>query len=90
VQFQRVVQVQAAGFGSGYLIAPRLVLTAAHLLVSDGAAAEQVTVSLPGTDADCPAAVRWWRYDTAGPVDAALLDRCAATSGGARSAGGGA
>ncbi|WP_435177504.1 hypothetical protein [Actinacidiphila sp. bgisy145] len=74
MQFQRVVQVQAAGFGSGYLIAPRLVLTAAHLLARDGAAPGQVAVSLPGTDADCPAAVRWWRYDAAGPVDAALLE----------------
>ena len=46
MQIQQVVQVRAEAFGSGYLIAPRLVLTAAHLLPA-GAAESSVTVSVP-------------------------------------------
>ncbi|WP_369244645.1 trypsin-like peptidase domain-containing protein [Streptomyces sp. R41] len=71
MQTQQVVQVRAASFGSGYLIAPRLVLTAAHLLpplnVQGG-----ITVSLPESAGRSPAKVRWRRYDDT--VDAALLE----------------
>jgi hypothetical protein len=72
MQAQRVVQVRAASFGSGYLIAPRLVLTAAHLLPRNDEGG--ITVSLPGSDVRSLATVRWRRYDETGPVDAALLE----------------
>ncbi|PIM73374.1 hypothetical protein CTU88_06290 [Streptomyces sp. JV178] len=68
----QVVQVRAgAGFGSGYLVAPRLVLTAAHLVPpeADGA----ITVSLPGGTERFPVVVRW-RRDDGETVDAALLE----------------
>ncbi|MEU5242621.1 tetratricopeptide repeat protein, partial [Streptomyces asoensis] len=62
------------GFGSGYLIAPRLVLTAAHVLEGvDQAAQTPVTVCLPDTgEREFAAAVRWQRWDD--EVDAALLE----------------
>ncbi|HEV7651065.1 MAG TPA: trypsin-like peptidase domain-containing protein [Actinophytocola sp.] len=63
----QVVQVRGAGFGSGYLIAPRLVLTAAHNLPAGAAG---ITVSLWGSAGRSPAQVRW-RDDT---LDAALLE----------------
>lgn len=69
---KQVVQVRGgAGFGSGYLIAPRLVLTAAHLVPpeADGV----ITVSLPGEPARFPVVVRW-RRDDGETVDAALLE----------------
>ncbi|MFI1395924.1 tetratricopeptide repeat protein [Streptomyces sp. NPDC020681] len=71
MQEKQVVQVRSASFGSGYLIAPRLVLTAAHLLrpqdVEGG-----ITVSLPESAVRSPAKVRWRRHDDT--VDAALLE----------------
>ncbi|MER6640996.1 tetratricopeptide repeat protein, partial [Streptomyces microflavus] len=62
------------GFGSGYLVGPRLVLTAAHVLDQvDPGASSPVTVSLPGTeDREFPAVVRWQRTDDT--VDAALIE----------------
>ncbi|QNE73913.1 hypothetical protein F0344_04230 [Streptomyces finlayi] len=68
-----VVQVRSvAGFGSGYLIAPRLVLTAAHVVPSPHAPGE-VTVALAESDVRYPAVVRWRGLDDDG-VDAALLE----------------
>ncbi|MFF2161931.1 trypsin-like peptidase domain-containing protein [Streptomyces sp. NPDC058175] len=57
--------------GSGYLIAPRLVLTAAHLLPPPATRAE-ITVALRGSADPFPALVRWRRLDET--VDAALLE----------------
>ncbi|MGW2226348.1 P-loop NTPase [Streptomyces formicae] len=63
---RRVAVVEAAGQGSGYLLAPRLVLTAQHVLGDH----TQATVQTPGgTSANCQ--VVWARSD--GPYDAALL-----------------
>src|ERR1044072_1133409 len=47
MQHEQVVKVHGARFGSGYLIAPRLVLTAAHLLGPRGEAA--VSLQSAGT-----------------------------------------
>ncbi|MFG2329972.1 trypsin-like peptidase domain-containing protein [Streptomyces sp. NPDC048604] len=86
MEMDRAVQIRArrgdgpARFGSGYLVAPRLVLTAAHVVPPDAA---DVTVTLPGpglvADADTDAeprpwraAVRWRREDRT--ADAALLE----------------
>lgn len=69
MQTKQVVQVRAAGFGSGYLIAPRLVLTAAHLVPAPH---ERAEITLPQTAARSSAVVRWRRYDNT--VDAALLE----------------
>ncbi|MGA6152069.1 tetratricopeptide repeat protein, partial [Stenotrophomonas sp. NPDC087984] len=83
MEFDRRVQIRVArlkdgkrtrGFGSGYLLAPRLVLTAAHVLDDlDPAAGEPVTVSLPdAAEQEFPAVVCWQRKgDT---VDAALIE----------------
>ncbi|MFC7986592.1 tetratricopeptide repeat protein [Streptomyces sp. NPDC057336] len=62
------------GFGSGYLIAPRLVLTAAHVFDgADRAARAPVTVCLPDTGGrEFSAIVRWQRWDK--KVDAALVE----------------
>ncbi|MFD4344559.1 tetratricopeptide repeat protein [Streptomyces coelicoflavus] len=62
------------GFGSGYLIAPRLVLTAAHVLEEmEPAARAPVTVCLPDTGGrEFQATVRWRRSDKT--VDAALVE----------------
>ncbi|MFA7764351.1 tetratricopeptide repeat protein [Streptomyces sp. NRRL S-448] len=81
MEFDRRVQIRVprpgsteVGFGSGYLVAPRLVLTAAH--VTDGAPVNQkgaVTVSRPDVDErEFAATVRWQRKDEA--VDAALVE----------------
>ncbi|WP_367132209.1 MULTISPECIES: tetratricopeptide repeat protein [Streptomyces] len=83
MEFDRRVQIRVdrlkggkktRGFGSGYLVAPRLVLTAAHVLDDlDLAAGEPVTVSLPDTgEREYHAAVCWQRKD--GAVDAALIE----------------
>ncbi|WP_327257092.1 tetratricopeptide repeat protein [Streptomyces sp. NBC_01244] len=83
MEFDRRVQIRVArlkdgkrtrGFGSGYLLAPRLVLTAAHVLDDlDPAAGQPVTVSLPDAgEQEFPAVVCWQRKgDT---VDAALIE----------------
>src|SRR4051812_40041782 len=63
---EQVAQVRGAGFGSGYLIAPRLVLTAAHNLAQAG----ELTVSLRGSATQSPATPRW-RDDA---LDAALVE----------------
>ncbi|MEV8287210.1 tetratricopeptide repeat protein [Streptomyces niveus] len=83
MEFDRRVQIRVdrlkdgkrtRGFGSGYLVAPRLVLTAAHVLDDlDPDAGEPVTVSLPDTgEREFSAVVRWQRTD--GAVDAALIE----------------
>ncbi|MFB6690065.1 tetratricopeptide repeat protein, partial [Streptomyces virginiae] len=83
MEFDRRVQVRVdrlkdgkrtKGFGSGYLVAPRLVLTAAHVLNDlDPAAADPVTVSLPDAgEQEFTATVRWHRNDDT--VDAALIE----------------
>ncbi|MFI6245389.1 tetratricopeptide repeat protein [Streptomyces sp. NPDC051016] len=61
-------------FGSGYLIAPRLVLTAAHILDHvDPDADTPVTVALPHiSEQEFPAVVRWKGPDER--VDAALIE----------------
>ncbi|MET7620348.1 tetratricopeptide repeat protein [Streptomyces sp. NPDC005408] len=71
MQEKQVVQVRSASFGSGYLIAPRLVLTAAHLLPPQDVQGG-ITVSLPDSAVRSPARVRWRRCDDT--VDAALLE----------------
>ncbi|MEU9088474.1 tetratricopeptide repeat protein [Streptomyces sp. NPDC048357] len=81
MEFDRRVQIwvprpgsDEEGFGSGYLVAPRLALTAAH--VTDGAPGTQqgaVTVSRPDVDErEFPATVCWRRKDEV--VDAALIE----------------
>ncbi|MCB5163537.1 hypothetical protein LG634_01565 [Streptomyces bambusae] len=56
-------------FGSGYLVTPRLVLTAAHVVAGQG----RITVCLPDHGPQRhPAEVRWRRHDHA--CDAALLE----------------
>ncbi|BBC30837.1 hypothetical protein SGFS_021310 [Streptomyces graminofaciens] len=81
VELDRRVQIRVRkpgkdkrGFGTGYLLAPRLVLTAAHVL--DGMSAvgrDAVTVSRPDVgDEEFPAAVCWQRNDDM--VDAALIE----------------
>ncbi|MFE7268870.1 tetratricopeptide repeat protein, partial [Streptomyces sp. NPDC057592] len=83
MEFDRRVQIRVdrlkdgkrtRGFGSGYLVAPRLVLTAAHVLDDlDPAAEEPVKVSLPDTgEQQFTGSVRWQRTD--GAVDAALIE----------------
>jgi tetratricopeptide (TPR) repeat protein len=73
----RVVQVRVRpSFGTGYLIGPGLVLTAAHVVMSaDGAPATGATVQAPG-QAPAAGTVVWWRRDDS--VDAALLRIAAA------------
>lgn len=62
------------GFGSGYVVAPRLVLTAAHVLDHlDPDAENSMTVTLSDTSVrEFPAVVRWQRMDDT--VDAALIE----------------
>ncbi|WP_339131866.1 tetratricopeptide repeat protein [Streptomyces sp. f51] len=83
MEFDRRVQIRIRksggdkqGFGSGYLIAPRLVLTASHVV--DGmnhADPDALRVSRPGASGqEFPAAVRWRRLDEM--VDAALIEIC--------------
>ncbi|GAA3151329.1 hypothetical protein GCM10010521_43640 [Streptomyces rameus] len=62
-------------FGSGYLLAPRLVLTAAHILGDNEShpLPGEVKVSRPDAGARLfPAAVRWYRQDAR--TDAALIE----------------
>ncbi|MFJ4953293.1 tetratricopeptide repeat protein, partial [Streptomyces sp. NPDC088760] len=83
MEFDRRVQIRVdrlekgqrkKGFGSGYLVGPRLVLTAAHVLDHvDPGADSPVTVSLPDTGGrEFPAVVRWQGTDET--VDAALIE----------------
>ncbi len=81
MEFDRRVQIrqypqarESALFGSGYLIAPRLVLTAGHILGDEtGPRAGRVTVCRPDAgNRQFPATVRWYRKDRA--VDAALVE----------------
>ncbi|MEV8038883.1 tetratricopeptide repeat-containing serine protease family protein [Streptomyces sp. NPDC086182] len=81
MKFDRRAQIRVCragtedrGFGSGYLVAPRLVLTAAHVLKGmDRAAQVPVTVCLPDTSGrEFPATVRWQWWDER--VDAALVE----------------
>ncbi|MGW0778981.1 tetratricopeptide repeat protein [Streptomyces sp. NPDC002835] len=83
MEFDRRVQIRVdrlkkgernKGFGSGYLVAPRLVLTAAHVLDHmDPGTDSPVTVSVPDTgEREFPATVLWQRKD--GTVDAALIE----------------
>ncbi|MDT3395350.1 tetratricopeptide repeat protein, partial [Streptomyces sp. B1866] len=75
IRVDRLVEgTRKKGFGTGYLVAPRLVLTAAHVLDHlETAATDPVTVSLPDAgEKEFSAAVRWRRTDPV--VDAALLE----------------
>ncbi|RSS63009.1 MULTISPECIES: trypsin-like peptidase domain-containing protein [Streptomyces] len=66
---------ERAAFGTAYLVAPRLALTAAHLLGdADGPwDSARIGVRLPeAAPAEHRARVRWFRLDDV--VDAALLD----------------
>ncbi|MFJ2960483.1 tetratricopeptide repeat protein [Streptomyces sp. NPDC087270] len=79
MEFDRRVQIRVhretgTTFGSGYLVAPRLALTAGHVVqAAMGPEPARVTVCRPdaGTE-QFPAAVRWWRVDDR--VDAALVE----------------
>lgn len=64
----RVTVVRAAGRGSGYLLAPRLVLTAAHVVAGRDQAWVQLADGRPATSCS----VAWRRADP--PWDAALLE----------------
>ncbi|WP_019927174.1 tetratricopeptide repeat protein [Nocardia sp. BMG111209] len=69
MRWDRVVAVSGAAAGSGYLIAPRLVLTSAHVT---GPGTDQVTVFRPGRAGRFTATVAW--CGTAGArTDAALV-----------------
>ncbi|MEU1350386.1 trypsin-like peptidase domain-containing protein [Streptomyces sp. NPDC005795] len=65
---QRVVAVEGSGGrGSGYVIAPRLVLASAHVVQG----ATETEVFRPGDGASCRAAVVW--RGASGPRDDAAL-----------------
>ncbi|MGW0778314.1 AAA family ATPase [Streptomyces sp. NPDC002835] len=79
MEFDRRVQIRVhrrngTAFGSGYLVAPRLVLTAGHVVeTAMGRGPTRVSVCRPDAGKDqFPAAVRWWRVDD--EVDAALVE----------------
>ncbi|MFE2534925.1 tetratricopeptide repeat protein [Streptomyces sp. NPDC059371] len=75
IRVNRLVKgVRNKGFGSGYLVAPRLVLTAAHVLDHmDPDADGPVMVTLPDTSEQLfLAVVRWQRKDAS--MDAALIE----------------
>lgn len=80
MKFERVVQVRGGGvgtkpgsFGTGYLIGPGLVLTAAHVLRTEDGSPRTPAVTFPADSASGPWPARelWFRYDET--VDAALL-----------------
>ncbi|MGA6209461.1 tetratricopeptide repeat protein [Nocardia testacea] len=68
MRWEQLVGVTGAGAGSGYLIAPRLVLTSAHVV---GEGATEVTVLRPGRCGVYSAKVAW--CGTAGGIDDAAL-----------------
>ncbi|MFI1155005.1 tetratricopeptide repeat protein [Streptomyces sp. NPDC020817] len=82
MEFDRRVQIRVArkgkdakGFGTGYLVTPRLVLTADHVLddLDPDGGPGAVTVCRPDhSEREYPASVRWRQRD--GEVDAALLE----------------
>lgn len=81
MEFDRRLQIRVRkpgtdkqGFGSDYLIAPRLVLTAAHVVDGTNRAdADALWVTRPDAGAqEFPAIVRWRRLDET--VDAALIE----------------
>ncbi|MFG2869839.1 trypsin-like peptidase domain-containing protein [Streptomyces sp. NPDC048338] len=82
MEFDRIVQIRVIGprrpgraaFATGYLVAPRLVLTTAHVLgESPESGGTSVTVCRPEADERrFPARVLWWRKDDS--VDAALVE----------------
>ncbi|MYZ39179.1 trypsin-like peptidase domain-containing protein, partial [Streptomyces sp. MnatMP-M17] len=83
MEFDRRVQIwvdrlkdghKETGFGSGYLVAPCLVLTAAHVLDDlDPDSKDGVRVGLPNVgEQQFSASLRWQRKD--GVVDAALVE----------------
>ncbi|MET9497610.1 serine protease [Streptomyces sp. NPDC006552] len=72
--WQRVMTVWCGGYGSGYLVAPDLVLTACHVVADAVRAGARVQVQPLDSDGGDPwlrCEVVWSRDD--GPVDAALL-----------------
>lgn len=70
MRWEQLVGVTCVGAGSGYLIAPRLVLTSAHLVGKSTAA---VTVIRPGRPGVYSASVAW-RGRAEGASDAALVE----------------
>ncbi|MGC5006415.1 tetratricopeptide repeat protein [Streptomyces sp. NBC_01762] len=79
MEFDRRLQIRSSNsgsrsrFGSGYLIAPNLALTAAHVLGATQQGEGAVTVCRPdGGSKEFTASVRWRRRDAA--VDAALVE----------------
>ncbi|MBH5338370.1 hypothetical protein IHE55_27695 [Streptomyces pactum] len=80
MEFDRRVQIRwyrpgggTPRFGSGYLVAPRLALTAAHVVGTDAPGPGSLTVSLPDTGPrEFAGRVCWFRRD--GTVDVALVE----------------
>lgn len=75
VRAERIVAVRGVGQGSGYLLAPRLVLTAAHVIRSDpwAQAPDTVEAAVPGGRGWIRGTVVWMPASGSRHLDAALV-----------------